>query len=316
MATFNAELMHTGPRSLKKRGIYSSVSIYSSKNIAVLVYESTFGNLYYSVGEVKKDNFATEWRPAQKYNIERGGTSPSVAFIKVQDELYVIETHCSFQYLGRSGEIYNMMGKVNDDFEIEWEQEKFLCNGHKPKICAKDDGTVIITYEKKRSYSLLYNIGKMESGQTGIKWKEMGSVIPEVTGVTPDVAIHDNNIIFIYRYYATLKYKIATVESDGTTSWSNERSLEEKGKRPSISINCEGLVTIFYQYPLWGIYYFVGKLEKRADEFIIKRNETLLLCKGDYPSIALADDKHALTVHTSWGNLFTSQGELHLPKHE
>ena len=324
MASVDAKLMLTGSCSLNRSGSFPSVSIHSSRNIAVLVYESSFGKgLNYSVGEVKKKNFFTEWHPSERYESERGGATPSVALIEVQDELYVIETHCSFRYLGRrSGEVYYMMGKVDTtNFKIKWEEEEILCTGYKPKVCVKDDGTVIIACEQVGNYDLLYNIGKI-SMPTKVEWKNRGSTIPEVSGVTPDVAIHNNNIIFIYRHRSTLEYKMGTLksneskESNESISWLNEGSLEMQGTVPSISINRDGLVTIYYQYPLWGMYYLVGKLERSGNEIKLKHQDALSFSKGDYPSIALADDGHALLIYKSWVDLFVSHGKLHLPEHE
>ena len=319
MAKVDAQLMLTGSCRFKT-GTFPSVSIHSSRNIAVLVYASNFGgSLYYSVGEVKKENIVTEWHSSELIDTARGGTTPSVTLIEFQNELYVVETHCSYVFAGRSIEIRYMVGKVIvNDFKIEWSPDEHLCMGYKPKVCANDNGSVVITCEQSGSYKLLYNNGKINLDRN-VDWQERDREIPNVRGVTPDVAIHDNIVVFIYRNYHHLKYKIAKLVPNEAISWFSEKSLEERGKRPSISINRDGFVTIYYQSLLKErIYYFVGKLEKEtnANETIIKCNDPLLHCTGNYPNVALADDGHVVVVYKSWFSLFTLQGKLHLSGHE
>ena len=110
----SAQVLLSGSKRLHS-SYHPSVCIHPKMNV---VNDSNYsGNLYYSVGEVHKQEVVTSWREPIFY---RKGKDPSIAFTEVEEQLYVIEMHGS--RAGRN--CYYMVGKVNqDDKTIEWGPE-------------------------------------------------------------------------------------------------------------------------------------------------------------------------------------------------
>ena len=284
-----AQLLLSGSIRLND-GYYSSVSIHPKKNVAVRVNDSHYGgHLYHSVGKVDKDALVTTWGVPEKYNT---GQSPSVALTEVKGQLCVIETHCSraFQYC------YYHVGKViglGDDLKIKWSKVNKIGFGFKPKVCAKNDGTVIIVKEMKNGFGIGYHIGRMsmsgESCDWNLDWQpEMESncvQICDAFGVEPAIACNDNKIVLVYRsHLSTLKCMIANLDKDNISSWTMLETLKIGGNNPSISINCHGFVVESHQTTtLRRIYCSTGKIT--GDQIEWNPESLLVHTTGEYPSI-------------------------------
>ena len=312
----SAQVLLSGSKRLH-RGYHPSVSIHPKKNVAIRVHDSYYGgNLYYSVGEVHKQEVLTGWGDPILYG---RGTNPSIALTEVEEQLYVIETHGS-----RAGrDCYYMVGKVNqDDRTIEWGPENSYCSGLRPRVCVNSSNTVIFIKEKPWGLSsgLKYHIGKVNTSKT-IEWKpgnQCISVTIEGTFVSqPAIAISGNMVVLMYRCYrSTLKCMIATLDGDNNIgSWTPLAKLQGGGINPSVSINSKGHIIESHQTKtLRRIYCSAGKINGRNIEW--NPNSVLPHTMGEYPSISLADDDHIIEVHkTNYGHdLFSSQGTLRTKK--
>ena len=307
------KLLLSGPSEFHE-GYCASIYIHPKKDCAVIIYSGgAYFNqtLSYAVGNVDKKGSAITWGfPGQM-----SGDYPSIAIIERDDQFYVIEVHCSS---GPPRKCFFRVGRVNEaDRSIEWGQAISLGYGFKPKVCAKDDGTVIILKEKIAAYGLLYRIGNVNIDNRNIDWPVGVEFLPfndNIYGVEPTIALCEGMVVIAIRTYrSTLKYWRASINDNKLSDLKELESLQEGGVNPSVSINSKGYIVESHEANTWFSNRIFRKVGKIRDSQIDWSPESALAhTLGKFSSISLAEDGHVLEVHKSDSEkkLLISQGML------
>lgn len=306
------------PSTRHGTGRCSSVSVYPVKDVGtvvVCVRDITLRSaLYYSVGIVKEDTGTTEWGVSRKYS---SGQHPSVCLIWFNEELYVLECHCS----DLLKLCYYRVGKVSvQDKYIRWAPAKdnFLCSGKRPKITGNDKGVVVVIKEEMCTWdSLNYFIGCVRPQGMIIDWVTEGkeTKIPNFEGVEPSIAINDKDqVVVISRSSGNIiKARLGillNIHNNLSILWtgSNYR-LQTAGKNPSISLNSDGNIVEIHQTNLWKqLSTCCGRVSKSS----IVWGEEKTINNGEYPTVSLSGDGVVFEMHASplGFSLFFSQGVL------
>ena len=311
-------------------GRCSSVCKHPTEDVAVSVHDSTIDwDLYCRVGIC--NNGVRVWRPPVRYD---KGALPSVAVIHFDGNFYVLETHVASDSVRR---LFLNIGKLDMEAkEIDWQKitgpnkiewcrgptansgaafERFTNDsrkGKKPKICANDQGVVIIVYERSFKFNqICYHCGQFQviNGKPHIDWMKQSRVLNGVRGVEPDVALSNNTIALIYRagFLCTIKSSIGTVKNYAITL-NNGQELLCKGRCPSISINTDGFMFACSQSAggRW-LYRCCGHIHSPH-----MWGAAVTQTYGEYPTVALDDNGVLIEIHkTNFGkSLYKSEGEL------
>ena len=318
-----SSLMLTGPVAghQLRHGRRSDVAI--SKNVSVRVYDASLSrDLWCTVGVFNEDSSSMEWGENHSYG---NGKQPSVALITKDEKLYVIEVHRShLQKL-----CYYRIGTVSkDDKIIEWiGSEKSLCLGVKPKVSATNSGKIVVVHEQK--YSLFnhmkYHIGKLEitegnPSEASINISRSSFIVnvgcENLQGVEPNITISEAegsaaSAILIYRNgFNRICSNLGTfVEDDQIIRWHGNQAVPGTGINPCISLNSHDNLVESHQTKIGRhISFNYGRISQH--EIIWGNPMTHYL--GEYPSIALSDEKFVVALHkTCFGQtLHQSYGEL------
>ena len=294
-------------------GRYSSLSIHPTQDVALCVYDQD-KQLYYSVGAVNKTNGEIAWGAPQSYDT---GYYPSVDILCLEDSLYAVETHAtgfpSSRCCCRVGKI-DMTQKT-----IDWGNTKDCCSGQKPKICANDDGTVVVVYEGKHllwGETLYHDIMKVNTEEKTLDVPTgRGCEKLDYEGVEPNITISEERVVLIYRSgVSELRSAIGELRRDQTRIEWNTTSgtvLPFVGKEPSIGLNTHGNLVEVHQTtltPYRQLCYNYGHIADNAINWTLHDPHVV----GEYPTIALADDGFTVEMHkTNFGsNLYQTHGHL------
>lgn len=313
----NMHVMLTIPTKTEFIGRYSSVSTHPSQDLVVCVFDTTVTDqrLCCSVGTLQKANGEIAWGPVCQYD---SGTCPSVALISLGSDFYAIETHAT-GFLTASKCCYRV-GKVNvDQKTIEWGSTKEVCRGKKPKVCANDDGTVIIVNEESHAFwgeKIYHNFFKVNPEEKTLERPHgRDCEILDFEGVEPNIAISEDRVVIVYRAgVSALKIAVGELRREQTRiEWNTAITsvLPFTGKEPTVSINSRGNIIVSHQTALTMyrlIAHNYGHIS--SDAIVWKTNEAHTV--GEYPCISLADDGCIVEMHKSnFGtNLYQSQGDL------
>ena len=295
-------------------GRVPAVSKHPQRDVAVCIYdaEQPYQHLYYSVGRVDKAGGKTKWGHVHEFD---KGKYPSVAVISINGGLYAIECHSGHFF----NNIYAHVGKIDAEEKcIHWGESQYLCPGKRGRICADDNGTVIIVHEENNfimsGSRIFHDVYAVDTSSKKLCRKGLGicQEVTQLAGCDQDIALNKNGkVVIVYRSGDALMYLIGTIK-DYRVTWCDvaNKSLPATGKEPSVSINSQGLVIVAYQSKLGRqLGYVYGYVE--GD--LIKWNEkTDSSSFGEYPSISLADDGCIVQIHkTNFGlSLYHTQGEL------
>lgn len=309
-------LLLTIPSKTQFCGRYSSVNIHPTQDVVVCVYDGSYTDqqLYCSVGTLNRDSGETIWGPVSRYD---SGSHPSVALICMGNNLYAVEAHAS-GFL--NSKCCYRVGKVNRaQKNIEWGNTNELCSGKKPKICANDDGTVVIVHEEKHAIwgeKIYHDMLKINLDEKTLERSDGRECeVLDFEGVEPNVAMSEEKVVLVYRSgVSALKIAVGELRRDQTRiEWNSAISstLPFAGKEPSVGLNSHGNIVESHQTALTMyrlISYNYGHISN--DVIVWKSNEAHTV--GEYPAIAIANDGCTVEMHkTNFGaNLYQSQGDL------
>lgn len=134
-----------------------------------------------------------------------------------------------------------ILGKVNETQKsIEWDESKKLGRGTKPKISAKEDGTVVII--KEESYvrnGINYHAGRVNVDDRIIEGIKECKQIAQIMGVQPDITINKNNHVIVvwHNGQTSLEYKTGILRADASVvEWGESRNYDA-GTDPTVSID-------------------------------------------------------------------------------
>ena len=293
-------------------GSLSSVSVqkFGSKVVAVAVLNISWDySLYYSVG-ILDELGKMKWSLRRSYNT---GNHPSVSLVCIEDSLYVIEVH----KVSDDDICYYTVGRVNvEEKYIAWSADPvYLGPGKKPKVATTGNGTVMILAESSsEDYNFELYIGSLKLENRKITWKDGNTIVPNFSGVEPDISINQSKIIIVCRDRDNrMVCKVGTHENNVVT-WNSCNTLlptKHTGRHPSISLNSEGTVLNAHQKRFTReLYCCIGKIND-ADNTIIW-TEPMYRDTGEYPSVCLMDNNNFYEIHkTNLGtSLFYKQGTI------
>ena len=303
-----SQILLNGPRFQNLKGRYSSLDISIPAGLAVSVVDDTVGSLYYSVGQYDGDHNQITWGEKQRYSY---GRNPSVCLIYEGETLYVIEVHCrnvasSLQY---------KIGKVNThSLSIEWNDipNEFLTYGTKPKICATENGTVVI-YETVLFDGLRYCVATttIKDGNISIAWGRKEK-IPSIKGVEPDISVCQDKLVAIFSHGKIIQeiFTIVGTLKENIVTWNPKISTCGSGHNPSVSINSGNNFVAFYQVLGRRLRHTSGKLDN--DEIVWSECSASTFTLGEYPSVILTDDNKIVEMHKAnfLHSMYQSEGEL------
>ena len=298
-------------------GRYPSVCKHPIEDVAVSVHDSTFTrDLYYKVGIC--ENGVRIWSQPVWYD---KGALPSVTVIHFEGNFYVIETHVAMDGVRR---LYLNIGKLDTNTKtIEWCRhpgtnsgacERFDTDsrkGKKPKICANDQGVIIVYEESFALNSILYHCGQLQvrNGEPccRIDWKAQSRILSGVRGVEPDLALSNDTLAIIYRSGSTVRSRIGTVNNYAIAT-SNDQELPFKGRCPSISINTHGYMFACCQS-------LAGRWLYRCCGHTLSQWKSAVpqTFFGEYPTVTLDDDGVLIELHKDnvGASLYKSEGTMY-----
>ncbi len=307
--------------SASKIGYLEHPSVHHKECLVVGVFGKTwtpYNDLVYKVGLLDKGKFSIDWGKDIEYT---KGHYPSVALIhthiegEAEQKYYVVETHQSQVYK----DCYYRIGEVNKDRTIEFGPDIKLCRGVNPKVCAQDDGTVIIISEMPYSYGniLQYSIGQVNVTAKTVEWHEKCKELEQLSGFCPSVSMSKDNVVVACVCSSELKFIVGNLKRGGQEiAWGAavNREVPSVGTNPSISVNSHGhVVEVHESGYARRLFYSIGECrgEKRK---IVWNND---FCDREYtlgrsPSISLADDGYVIENHlTNCGyQTYLSHGQL------
>ena len=297
------------PIEIQKRGRCSSVCLHPTKNLAVSIHEAAVGEkLYYSVFTVKKSAGDSVIAEPIEFNY---GKHPSVAMVysEKDDKTLVITTLRS----KLKKDMFYQIGVLDEAKKmIDWQGTNPFNEGVKPKVCATNDGLVVIVSEEKLSVQQLrYRTGNVTYAPPRLNLKSSSKRVPDLDGVEPDIAMSDTTIIIICRKgLYTLQTKLGTIRADGDIDWAPAVPLTSAGINPTISINSKGYVVELHQTKT------LRKLHQNHGQILPTRTvawmQPSLHATGEYPTVSMNDDNFVFAIHKkSFGTkLYHSQCEL------
>jgi hypothetical protein len=100
--------------------------------VVVTVYDNGSGKLFYQIGFVNRISNTVEWGDPEEYGT---GKQPSVALVRLDSHLYVIEVHCvSFrkECFIRVGEV-EIEGVKRIEWRVEYQHAELQCSVVNPK---------------------------------------------------------------------------------------------------------------------------------------------------------------------------------------
>lgn len=192
-------MLSIAPPKKNNNGDYPSITVHPTKNIAVCAYEGAVTqSKYFRVGVMKHDKITWE------EEIERGkGEYVRVGFFEKNRKVYIITVYKRVFWRGCCYQINELLS----DNSIKFGKSHMFCNGVRPSLAVRKDGTVIVVAEERLSYTLRCYMGKINDSVTEIAWKQFPDAINH--GTTPSVAINDTHIILLYRIRASNSLKYA-----------------------------------------------------------------------------------------------------------
>ena len=303
------EIVLNGPKFQNLDGRYSSLDISIPAGLAVSVIDDYTGSLYYSVGNYDGDHNNITWGEKKWCGY---GRSPSICLVYEGETLYVIEVHCrnvasSLQY---------KIGKVNpQSMSIEWDDipNEFLAYGKKPKICAAENGTVILIYESFLFNGILYRVATttIQDGNISIAWGRK-EVISSIKGVEPDISVCQDKLVAIFRN-GKITQEISTIVGtlkESIVSWNRKISICGYGHNPSVSINAGNNIVAFYQVFGRRLHHTSGQLVN--GKIVWSECSTSTFTLGEYPSVILTDDNKIVEMHKAnfLHSMYQSEGKL------
>ncbi len=297
---------------------HPSICVHHEENLVVGAFSRTrtmFNDLVYRVGRLDKGGFNIQWGIDVYYS---KGCDPSIALIRTaigeEQRYYVVETHKSQFYKT----CYYRVGEVNEDlFTIDFGPDIWLCRGLKPKVCAKDDRTVIIITEKTYSpNSIQYRIGRVNVDAKTINWHVIWMEFIELPGISPSISIsEENHVVVACVYRSNLVFIVGDLQDrHGRLNivW-GAAGIHGKGTNPSISVNSHGHVVEAHQKEfLRMLCHKIGVCDERRSRIAWDNNNCIQYTLGRFPSISIADDGYVIESHkTNFGNqTFLSHGQL------
>jgi hypothetical protein len=318
-------LLLTVPPHTLAKGRRPSVSIDPERDMMVTVYDDGFGGLYCQVGNVNKRSNTVKWSDPVRYGT---GKQPSIALVRLDDHLYVIEVHRAFVFK----QCFVKVGAVETGdvkriaWRAEYPQEVLRCSVVKPKICATSDGYYVIVHEEAyTTKGIRYHYGRFERHVEGDQERLFLSELLRcrpfdgVYGVEPDIAISGNTVAVIFRSgFRDLAYFMGNIHDlRNPIQWLQIQYPvgvvnPSTGVNPSISINHRGYVVVAYQTKIGRqIHYVHGCVKNNSivwQQDVSRRSSS----RGEYPTITLANDGYVVAMCKSWlgHNLFYSVGKL------
>ena len=315
------------PAMLKGHGRCSSVSLCktdgdsnSAKTVVVSVRDVSLKRaLYYSVGIVDKGAGITYWGPGRGGVEEYGtGQHPSVCLyksVRKENVIYALECHTTDYFKM----CYYRVGQVDIvNKSIKWGDEKSIGSGVWPKICVNEGGSVVVLMEEKCSLNgLRYLVGTFNEAEKKIAWKDFkenqdSKKVEDFKGVEPDIAIHENTVVAIYRsiYKFGIKCNIGTLNDKGI-NWSGEKDLSGvTGLYPVIGFYDDKLVEIHQIRYRKRLATSCGQITDK-EKGTVQWGSVKELDYGERPSVTLYGDEvfkmHGVPVGFT---LFYAQGKL------
>lgn len=307
------------------RGRYSSVSMHCELDVAVCVYDQLlYGReICYSVGKVDKEGYKIGWGDVSR-NGNFTGVYPSVSLIKVRNEFYAIESHAGGVF---NNTCYYCVGKVDEkQMSIDWGDSHPICLGGKPRVCANDDGTVIIAHEESHyvlsSRSIQCDVFDINTAERSlVRRHECEEVC--LRGVEPSITMSRDTVVLANRLGSNLQTLVGTINGSGRICWNPDSCMicppPEKtpvtGREPTISINSSHhVVESHMSTTLSKVDYNCGYIHEKN---IVWKSSDQLNTSGEHPSISLADDGHFVEMHKTnsyyWkATLFIQHGHISL----
>lgn len=273
----------------------------------------SLSHLYYRVGRVDKERVEIEW---SKDDIYGKGASPDVTLLKVGGRLFVVEVHTSEIFKV----CYYHIGEVDTDrLTIAWGSSVKLCKGLRPKVCAKDNGVVIVINEQSNSINQIkYHIGKLQvaGDDIHIEWDESyrrGRTFHKISGVQPSIAMSEESLVVVaYRDgQTTLRSIVGVLIEDSQISWGFPLTYETGGTNPSIGIDSYGNIVECHQSKtLRKLYHMSGKIHVQHRR--VNWSTSIQYTSGSSPFVSLCNDGYVLETHASnvGTGIFHSQGWL------
>ena len=186
------------------------------------------------------------------------------------------------------------------------------------RICADDNGTVIVVHEEKNFTMLgsrtFHDVYEVDTASKCLVRKGLGRCqqVTQLMGYEQDIALNqDGKVVITCRSGSALMYLMGTI-ANYQVAWYDivTKSLPATGRQPSVGINSQGLVIVAYQSTTGRqLGYVYGHVEGDLIKWNQKTDSSSF---GEYPSISLADGGYIVQIHkTNFGlSLYLTQGEL------
>ncbi len=319
--------------SASQIGYLEYPSVHHKESLVVGVFGKThtlFNDLVYKVGRLDKGKLLVRWCNCKKdckdckKDVEytyTEGHYPSVALFRTHIEgeaehkYCVVETHQSQVYKN----CYYRIGEVNEDLlTIDFGPDIKLCRGVNPKVCAKDDCTVIIISEKPYSSDIIqYSIGQVNVKAKTIEWhgdELRCKEFKELSGTCPSVSISKDNVVVACVNSSKLTFIVGNLRPGHQEIAWGDVVNRGVGTNPSISVNSHGhVVEVHANGYARRLFYSIGECHGEERK-IVWNND---FCDREYtlgrsPSISLADDGYVIESHrTNCGyQSYLSPGQL------
>lgn len=289
-----------------------SICLHPIKDIAVTVYCQMDSLLHCQVGSVDKQRMKVNWSASFQYDT---GRYPSVDFFSSHDMLYIIEVHRSLIF----NSCYYHVGLVNEaKMSVDWGKSRHLGRGTKPKVCAKEDGTVVIIKEESNVLNQIsYHVGRVNVDDRIIVGIEHCRPIDQIRGVQPDITINKrNHVVVVWRNgQSRLEYMTGTLRDDNSAVDWGESHNYDTGTDPTVSINNNDNVFSCYQSKLFRkLYARIGIFDDSVPKPSITwdARHQVAYTYGMHPCVSLSDSGFLLKSHESnlGRNVFYSGGKL------
>ena len=290
-------------KQFSSAGEYPTICTTEKFVIAISAGYYRSGTLFSTLGTLE-DKTVT-WQRERKIEIDGKCSFPSVAATSGGVVLLA--------YIKNKTSCYYTVGMVTDD-EIEWSQPTLIDDGRSPSIsiCVEDDNTHTVVFAfitaAKRGYTRL---GILDLDQKAIRWNgEKYEISPFSSAPSfneVSIAVSPNKEVVIayrlgYRKICCQIGKFTTTSHGECIEFSSTGNDNLYGCCPSISINKEGHVLIFFQSTMGRkLMCQSGIVQPRGmGEGIVWKDRTAEHADyGCYPSVALADNDIFIELHGS-----------------
>lgn len=295
----------------RDHGRSPSLSVRTCKGVTVVVSVHDVSwdkGLYYRVGISNNTAYSTDWGDTTKYDT---GENPSVALVCIDDAVYAIECHCAdfhrrcYYHVGK---VYYTSGKT-----IVWGPPIEFCRGRKPKVCASDNGTVMIVKEESAIWNtqMQYYIGNVNIEKQVVEWKRSEAIIPNFEGAEPGLSIASDLLVVVCRHGSSIRFKMGTIKEDLAIIWKEHLNsdVRTKGNHPTVSLNSHGNILAFHQEDYTrALCFWYGRVEDNLIVWTLNRVHD----NGEYISVFLSDDGYTYELHKSkvGRTIWYTQGEL------